>query len=428
VVKGLVKFLLVGSVSVGLMSVVIGSKAKNAPLSKPHFLFTHALQADSPIVTKDDLPYKFNDNNGGQPNFDDKSGLYLSNPSNIKTETTYNPQTGNYDITQKIGDIDYRPETYVEFNDYQDQLFKDAVKNHWKSKIKAEDLQNQSKKGTIPKLTINSEIFDRIFGGNQVDIKPTGTAELIFALNRNKTLNPAIPQRQQKVTNFDFNMRIQLNLIGKIGDKLKITTNYNTEASFDWENQMKLEYTGYEDEIIKKIEAGNVTLPLNSSLIQGSQSLFGVKTQLQFGRLTATALFSQQRGKKQEVNVQGGAQTMYFNVNADNYEVNKHYFMGHYFRDNYDEWMTTLPIVNTPIIITKVEVYITNQTGSADQVRGIAAFADLGEDAVHVNSSLNNASITCQPNTNYVIVDSVGVQPHNGANSLYSILTNTAAS
>jgi cell surface protein SprA len=180
--------------------------------------------------------------------------LYLGNPSNIKTETNYNPQTGNYDITQKIGDMDYRPETYVEFKDYQDQLFKDAVKNHWKSKIKAEDLQNQNKKGTIPKLTVNSEIFDRIFGGNQVDIKPTGTAELIFALNRNKTLNPAIPQRQQKVTNFDFNMRIQLNLIGKIGDKLKITTSYNTEASFDWENQMKLEYTGYEDEILKKLK------------------------------------------------------------------------------------------------------------------------------------------------------------------------------
>jgi cell surface protein SprA len=61
---------------------------------------------------------------------------------------------------------------------------KTLLKSHWKSKIKAEDLQNQSKKGTIPKLTVNSEIFDRIFGGNQVDIKPTGTAELIFALNQ----------------------------------------------------------------------------------------------------------------------------------------------------------------------------------------------------------------------------------------------------
>ncbi|MES2567992.1 MAG: cell surface protein SprA [Bacteroidota bacterium] len=423
-IKGVVKFLVVGSVSVGLMSIVVGSKAKNAPLSKPHYLYTPVLTADSPIVTQDDLPFKFSDNNGSQPNYDDKSGLYLSNPANIKTETNYNPKTGNYDITQKIGDMNYRPETYVEYQDYQDQQFKQAVKNHWKSKIKAEDLQNQNKKATIPKLTVGGDVFDRIFGGNTVDIKPTGTAELIFALNRNKTLNPAIPQRQQKVTNFDFNMRIQLNLIGKIGDKLKITTSYNTEASFDWENQMKLEYTGYEDEIIKKIEAGNVSMPLNSSLIQGSQSLFGVKTQLQFGRLTATALFSQQRGKKQEVSVQGGAQTMYFNVNADNYEVNKHYFLGHYFRDNYDQWMTTLPVVATPIIITKVEVYITNQTGSTEQVRSIAAFTDLGEDSAHVNSVLNSS---CQTNPIYRIADNPDVFPHNGANSLYNILTDTGS-
>ena len=422
-IKGVVKFLVVGSVSLGLMSIVVGSKAKHAPPSKPHFLYTKTFNPDSPIVTKDDLPYKFNDNNGGQPNFDDKSGLYLNNPSNIITTTEYNTQTGNYDITQKIGNMDYRPKTYVEFQDYQDQLFKQAVKNHWKSKIKAEDLQNQNKKGMIPKLTVNSELFDRIFGGNQVDIKPTGTAELIFALNRNKTLNPAIPQRQQKVTNFDFNMRIQLNLIGKIGDKLKITTSYNTEASFDWENQMKLEYTGYEDEIIKKIEAGNVSMPLTSSLIQGSQSLFGVKTQLQFGRLTATALFSQQRGKKQEVSVQGGAQTMYFNVTADNYEVNKHYFMGHYFRDNYDQWMSTLPIVTTPVVITKVEVYITNQTGSTEQTRNFVAFTDLGEDSSHVNPNLRSA--LCQQLK--PIVDSAGVFPHNGANSLYNIICDTTS-
>lgn len=420
--KGLVNFLIVGTASLSLMSVVVGSKAKDAPLSKPHYFDTDAkLAVDSPIVNKEDLYFPFNDNNGVQPIYNDNSGLYLSNPSNITTTTEYNPSTGNYDIKQKIGNMDYRPETYVEFQDYQDELFKQAVKNHWKSKIKAEDLQNQNKKGTIPKLTVNSEIFDRIFGGNQVDIKPTGTAELIFALNRNKTLNPAIPQRQQKVTNFDFNMRIQLNLIGKIGDKLKITTNYNTEASFDWENQMKLEYTGYEDEIIKKIEAGNVNLPLNSSLITGSQSLFGVKTQLQFGRLTSTVLFSQQRGKKQEITVQGGAQTQYFNVNADNYEVNKHFFLGHYFRDNYDQWMSTLPVVATPIIITKIEVYITNQTGSTDQVRSVAAFTDLGEDVTHVNPDLTSACATA----GYEINDSAGVQPSNGANNLYHVLTNS---
>ena len=428
--KGFIKFLVVSSASVGLMSVVVGSKAKNAPLSKPHYFYNSpTLPPDTPTVTKNQLPYKFNDNNGSQPNYDDKSGLYLSNPSNIKTETNYNAQTGNYDITQKIGDMNYRPETYVEFKEYQDELFKQAVKDHWKSKIKAEDLKNPTKKGLIPKLKVGGEIFDRIFGGNNVEIKPTGTAELIFALNSNKTLNPAIPQRQQKVTNFDFNMRIQLNLIGKIGDKLKISTNYNTEASFDWENQMKLEYTGYEDEIIKKIEAGNVSMPLNSTLITGSQSLFGVKTQLQFGRLSATALFSQQRGKKQEVNVQGGAQTMYFNVSADNYEVNKHYFLGHYFRDHYDAWMATIPVPATPIVITKAEVYITNQTGTTDQTRSFVAFADLGEDSTHTNPTLKSYNYhtqqACQITPNYALIDYPGEIPYNNANNLYQIITDT---
>lgn len=432
------------------MGVVANSSARHAPLSKTHSyplpesqpgleqpgaaqqLADNAyrpeknmvvLPPDTPKVTKEDLRYPFNDNNGRQPQYDDNNGLYGNNPANVTTETQYNPQTGNYDVTQKIGKMDYRPETYIDFEDYQQDMFKKAVKKYWRSRIKAEDL-NQPKKGIVPKLQINNEIFDRIFGGNTVDIKPTGTAELIFGLNRNKTLNPAIPQRQQKVTNFDFNMRVQLNLIGKIGDKLKITTSYNTEASFDWENQMKLEYTGYEDEILKKIEAGNVTLPLNSTLITGSQTLFGVKAQFQFGRLTATTIFSQQRGKKTEVSVQGGAQIQYFTVAADNYEANKHFFLGHYFRDNYDQWMNTLPIVSTPIVITKAEVYITNQTGVNDQTRNIAAFADLGEDTSHVTYEMRNP--TCQPNLLYQVYDTDPNNiPYNQGNNLYKALTDT---
>lgn len=424
-IKGLLNFLVLGTTSAVLMGVVLNSNA-NRNLFKPTY------ENPAPIVMPPDtpqvkLPYNFKDNNGTQPVFDDKSGLYLNNPSNIKTDISYDPKTGNYDVTQKMGELKYRPDTYIDAEDYQDYMFRKATHEYWRTKIKAEDI-NKPKKGIVPKLQVNSELFDRIFGGNTVDIRPTGTAELIFGLNHNKTLNPAIPQKQQKVTNFDFNMRIQLNLIGKIGDKLKITTSYNTEASFDWENQVKLDYTGYEDEIIKKIEAGNVSLPLNSSLITGSQSLFGVKTQLQFGRLTATAIFSQQRGKKQEVNIQGGAQTTQFNVAGDNYESNKHFFLSHFFRDNYDTWMSTLPIINTPVVITKVEVYVLNQTGSSEQTRYIVGFEDLGEDSAHVYPSFRTWAAntnTCLSNQNYAIYDSAGVIPHNGANSLYSILTNT---
>ena len=145
--------------------------------------------------------------------------------------------------------------------------------------------------------------FDKIFGGNAVDIRPQGSAELIFGLKINRLDNPQLPEEQRQTTSFDFQEKIQMNVIGKIGDKLKLTTNFNTESTFDFENQMKLEYNGYEDEIIKKLEVGNVSLPLNGTLITGSQSLFGFKTQMQFGRTTITGILSQQKSTTSEVSI-----------------------------------------------------------------------------------------------------------------------------
>ncbi len=431
--NGLINFVVVTSATACLLAVV--TKTNSAKITSSDVFeqlpSKNILPVDSPITEPVELNYDFKDNNGKPPAYDPKSKLYLENPENIKTDVEYNPKTGQYDVKQKIGDMDYRPETYMSMKEYQDYQYKKSMRDYWRSRVAADDLNEKPRKGMIPKLQVNSELFDRIFGGNTVDIKPTGTAELIFGLNRNKNLNPAIPQKQQKITNFDFNMRIQLNLIGKIGDKLKVTTNYNTEASFDWENQVKLDYTGYEDEILKKIEAGNVTLPLNSSLISGSQTLFGVKTQLQFGRLMATTVFSQQRGKKQEVTVQGGAQTQSYQITGDNYEQNKHYFLGHYFRDNYDAWMATLPIINTPVVITKVEVYVLNINGTAEQTRNVVAFEDLGEDKHHVYDGLSAAGsgsliVPTLPSQIVAITDTDADSiPYNNANNLYSLMTNT---
>lgn len=391
----------------------------------------YVLPPDTPEVEEpEDLQFKFNDHKGTTPLNDPKSKLYLEDPENVKTKVEYDPKTGNYNVKQKVGDFDYRPETYMNLKEYKDYMFKKQMREYFRSRVAADELNEKPRKGLIPPLKVNSELFDRIFGGNTVDIKPTGTAELIFGLNRNKNQNPAIPQKQQKITNFDFNMRIQLNLIGKIGDKLKVTTNYNTEASFDWENQVKMDYTGYEDEILKKIEAGNVTLPLNSSLISGSQTLFGFKTTMQFGKLTATTVFSQQKGKKQEITVQGGAQTTPFSLSADNYEQNKHYFLGHYFRNHYDEWMGTLPVISTPIIITKVEIYLLGVNGSAEQTRNVVAFEDLGEDVADVWPGLtpSNTLGTISPGT-YAIADGNALEnfPSNAANTLYRTMADSAS-
>lgn len=409
----ILKYTFVGAVASTLLATVVATSAKERPVQTySDYVFEPipSLPVDSP-TTK--LPYKFKDESVQDPlNYPNEGGMKLKDPANIKKDVVYNPTTGQYEISQKLGNGDYRPPTYMEPEEYMDYQIKKQVRSYWKQKTAAEDVK-QASRALIPKLRVGGELFDRIFGGNTIDIRPQGTAELIFGINHNRIDNPALPVNQRSLTTFNFNQRIQLNVVGKIGEKLKLSTNYNTEASFDFENQMKIEYNGLEDEIIKKIEAGNVSLPLTGSLINGSQSLFGVKTQLQFGKLTATTILSQQRGRRSEVEVTGGAQTNRFEINGDNYEANRHYFLAQYFRDRYDTALAKLPVINSGINITKIEVWVTNRSSTVTDLRNVVAFSDLGEDISHVSTFI-------QP----FLFDSVGILPKTNATDLYHLLVN----
>lgn len=359
------------------------------------------------------LKYPFEDRYSDPYNSrtDDGSPMYLGNPSNIQTNIEYNPEERQYDIYEKIGDQFFRSPSYMTFEEFKEAEFGKSTKSYWKQKAGQESAL--SKKGLNPRLYVGGEAFNRIFGGNTIDIRPQGSASLSFGLNHSRYDNPTIPERQRKNTTFDFKERIQMSVIGNIGEKLKLSVNYNTEASFDFENQMKLEHTGYEDEIIQKIEAGNVSLPLNSQLIQGSQSLFGIKTQLRFGRLNVTALMSQQKGESSKIEVKGGATTTQFDLAADQYEVNKHYFLGNYFKDDYDRALKDLPFINTTVSITRLEVWVTNKNNTTDNTRTVVALLDLAEPNYY-NQSVPGLINTNPPyNVTY---------PSDSANSLYDNL------
>ena len=340
------------------------------------------------------------------------------NPSGVQEEVIYNPETGTYEVQPSLGgSIPYGFSSEMDLDEYMDYDLEQSVKDYWEEKKEGEEFQDGS--GVFaPSIPVKGELFDRIFGGNSVDIRPQGSAELSFALNISRTDNPQIPVRQRRITTFDFNERIQLNVIGNIGEKMKLSTSYNTEATFDFENQMKLEYTGYEDEIIKKIEAGNVSLPLSGTLITGSQSLFGIKTQLQFGRLTATTIFSQQRGKREEINVSGGAQVSNFELKADQYEANKHYFLAHHFREDYDRAMSSLPSPASGINITRIEVWITNTNNTTQNTRNVIAFNDIGE-ASRFDPNLGIVATTTPA--------SGGSLPSNARNNIYASVVNNSA-
>lgn len=340
------------------------------------------------------------------------SPLFMTSPQNLTTEVGYDPKTKLYTIYYKVGNVNIRAPKVMSESEYRQFQFEQSMRSYWQQKQRGETGSRGS--GILPRLQVGGESFDRIFGSNVIEIIPQGSAELVFGITSSETKNPQISEDLRKNTTFDFQSKIQMNVSGTVGEKLRMEVNYNTEATFDFENNVKLEYTGFEDEIIQKIEAGNVSLPLPGTLITGSHSLFGLKTQLRFGRLTVTSIFSKQNSQSQVMEVRGGAQSKEFDIQADEYEANKHFFLSHYFRDTYNQSLQNLPIVNSGISITRIEVWMTNKRNNFEETRDVIAFHDLGENQKNIYAShLFNQ-----------LIGGYNQSPSNEVNELYGDMTN----
>lgn len=293
-------------------------------------------------------------------------------------EVRYDATTGNYFLYNKVGNMVVGQPRVLSPQEYRDFRREESLRQFWTNSHTGQR-DNTAGGRILPVLQVGGDNFDRIFGSNVIEIVPQGSAELTFGVTNSSTENYAIPEDMRSNTTFDFNTKLQINLTGKIGDKLRLDVKYNTEATFDFETNVKVEYTGHEDEIIQKIEAGNVSMPLPGSLITGSQSLFGFRTDLKFGRLDVSAVLSQRKGQAQTIEVKGGAQTKDFELRADQYEANRHFFLSKYFYDRYDQSLSQLPLVGSGIEIQKIEVWVTNKQGRFDDSRDIVAFVDLAE-------------------------------------------------
>ncbi len=334
-------------------------------------------QPDTPAVNTDSskLVFPIYDHTG-DPAEQTPASLDLNDPINLKRSVFYDPDDNRYYLSEKIGDQYVRNPTYMTMQEYQQYKAQQDEQNYWKRRMDAVTLFN--KKPALPTM-YKEGIFDRIFGGTSIQVRPQGNVDVTVGGNWQNIKNPTLVQRAQKYGVFDFDMQMNVNLLAMIGDKMKLNISNNTKATFDYQNMQRLEYTGKEDEIIKKIEAGNISFPLNSGLINGVQSLFGIKTQLQFGKLWITAALSQQKSKRQSLTIQGGSQTQQFALKADEYEENKHFLLGQYFHDNYNEALKNFPIVSSLVTINRIEVWVTNRTGAVEGVRDVVGLMDLGE-------------------------------------------------
>ncbi|MFT5436594.1 MAG: cell surface protein SprA, partial [Ulvibacter sp.] len=227
--------------------------------------------------------------------------MELLNPNSIRDLYTYDAITDRYIYTKSLGDFNISYPVILSPQEYQDLILKEQMKEYFKKKIDAADGRKdgaeEAQKNLLPTFYVKSGLFESIFGGNTIEVIPQGSVEMDLGLLYTKQDNPSFSPRNRTNTSFDFDQRISLSLVGKVGQRLQVTANYDTQSTFDFQNQIKLEYTPTEDDIIQKIEVGNVSLPLNSSLIQGAQSLFGVKTELRFGKTTITGVFSEQKSE-----------------------------------------------------------------------------------------------------------------------------------
>ena len=358
----------------------------------------------------DTTRYPLTDRPGDPYSYPNRNSFDFRDTSYIKRSIEYDPKTKQYYIIEKIGNKYYRTPASFSMEEFLKLQGEKDERDYFKKRSQL--LANMNRRLFKPKFKVSNDWFNRIMGVGpdgkvKVDIKPTGYVELLAGYQGQIIKNPTLPERARRNGGFDFNMNSQLQVDASIGEKLKLPINYNTLANFNFENQLKLDFKGKDDDIIKQFQAGNTNFPTKGTLIPGAQSLFGVKAQMQFGKLFVTTVLANQQSQRQSQNLQGGTAAQTFTLRADEYDENRHFLMAQYFRNNYNTAMKQLPVVNSRVQILRMEVWVTNRTGATTDTRDVVAFMDLGER---------------NPYRTPLLTGNGDQLPRNDANDLYSAL------
>ena len=379
--------------------------------------FVRGVQTEKPRVVKeeeDTIPKsRYSVSKTSVQDMEDEThAADLKTPENLKTEVHYDEPSGTYRYGTKLGEEWLEAPFFMSGEEYARWQSARILSKFYKDKNKKLYEEKGREKFDFTDMQFNLGPLEKIFGPGGVRITTNGSAELKIGANMRNVDNPSLSEENRKVFAFDFNEKINLNLTGKVGDKVNMDFNYNSDATFTFDTQnLKLRYEGKEDEIIKLIEAGNVSLPTNSSLIRGATSLFGVRADLQFGKLKLQTVISQKKSSTTSVNSQGGTQLTDFEIDVNNYDENRHFFLAHYFRNRYDDNMRNLPNIMSGVKINRIEVWVTNKSAATTNTRDIVAFTDMAEADVY-----NQQLWTRSGSTN----------PTNTSNTLYSWLTTDA--
>lgn len=380
--------------------------------------FIHAegrVLQNQPIPSRDTVPntdtlrYPLQDRRSDKLSFSGKNPFDLKDPPNIKDSLIYDYKTKQYYIIEKIGSRYFRKPTLLTYDEYLKIQSLKAERDYFRKRSNTISLLNR--KLLKPKLNIREELFNRVFGTGVIDIRPQGDVTITAGYQGQNIRNPTLPERARRNGGLDFDMAANLNVLGNIGDKMKFPISYNTLSTFDFENKLKLDYSGGAEDVFKKIEVGNTSFATKGSLIPGAQQLLGIKTQMQFGKLWLTTVFASQRSQRQSTAFNGGSTSIPFEIKADEYEENRHFLLAQHFRREFNKGMKNLPVVNSQVQLLRLEVWVTNRNGTTTNARDVVGLMDLGEDKPYLQPPIINPR-------------SGSPYPSNQTNDLYSKIIN----
>ncbi|MDO6800993.1 cell surface protein SprA [Wenyingzhuangia sp. 1_MG-2023] len=372
----------------------------------------YAQEKENAVMESDSIPHTFSFDN-----FKDGT-LYLKNPT--EKEVEYDASIHRYIVRENIGNTTFTTPQYFTEEEYKEYKLREDIRDYFQAKTAAIDGKKknseEAQKDLLPTMYVNNKFFETLFGGTEIKLVPRGSLTIRMGLLYQNVENPILSEENRKSYTPQFDQQIRANLSAQVGKRLTAEINYDTQSTFSFQNQIKLDFEPGEDDLIRKLEVGNVNMDIKNNLINGSQSLFGVKAQLQFGATTVTSVFSQQQSQTKNIVAEGASALTEFELRTTQYDNNRHFFVAQYFRNNYNNALAELPLINSTVQITKMEVWVTNRNTNTQDVRNIVGLVDLGESGTDVYDS-STSNIT---NKNGVVTQAVDAQliPRNAENSL----------
>jgi len=316
--------------------------------------------------------------------------LFLSDPPIVKYQAVLDSSKWVYRLRRTMGEYDTRIPIEVPLDVYTSLRLKETMRQNWEAMSQSYQLLGETKTtlgdvfGKITKIEVpvpKNPLFS-IFGPNIIRLTINGAIDIHAGFRNTKTDALSSSPLGQSRSEPDFKQEIQVNVKGEIGDKLKIDADWNTQRTFEYENQLKVRYQGYEDEIVQSVEAGNVSLPTNSSFFNGGSALFGIKALFQVGPLRLTTVATQKKGQIKEIAISGGGEAKQIEIRPTNYSQN-HFFIDTSYIRFYKNLYQVPPVIDIDVQtmrIREIEVWVTAR-GTFDQskVRDVVAFIDQAD-------------------------------------------------